>query len=361
MSTNESTWTVPDRTVGLDLADRFTELCALDSAGEVVERGRVRTTEDAFRRRFEGVRAVRIALEVGVHSPWVSRLLRYLDHEVIVANPRKLRLIYENDRKRDRADAEYLARVGRMDPELLAPVSHRGKQVQADRALFKARDQLVRVRTRLISHVRGTVKSWGHRLPSCSTMAFPAKVSGEIPGPLRPGLVPVVEQIDALNDRIQHFDDEIERLCAERYPETELLQQVDGVGPKCSLCYVLTIEDPTRFRKSRTVGAYLGLVPRQNDSGDTERRGRITKSGDALCRRLLIQSAHYVLGPFGSDSDLRRWGKKLEEEGGNGGRKRAAVAVARKLAVLLHRLWITGEVYDPLYQAKQQDEETEAA
>lgn len=360
MTTNESTWTVPDRTVGLDLADRFTELCALDAAGEVVERGRVRTTEDAFRRRFDGAASARIALEVGAHSPWVSRILRELDHEVIVANPRKLRLIYENDRKRDRADAEYLARVGRMDPELLAPVNHRGEQVQADRALFRARDQLVRIRTRLISHVRGSVKSWGKRLPSCSTMAFPGKVSEEIPEPLRPGLGPVVEQIDELNGRIRRFDDEIERLSAERYPETELLQQVDGVGPKCSLCYVLTIEDPTRFRKSRTVGAYLGLVPRQSDSGETERRGRITKSGDALCRRLLIQSAHYILGPFGTDSDLRRWGQKLEEEGGNGGRKRAAVALARKLAVLLHRLWVTGEVYEPLHQATQ-DDEAEAA
>ncbi len=355
---SEDSTSVPPRTVGLDLADRHTEICVIDRAGAVVERGQVRTTREALRRRFAGEEE-RIVLEVGAHSPWVSRLLREQGHEVVVANPRKLRLIHENDRKRDRADAEYLARVGRMDPELLAPVSHRSEQVQADRALFKARDQLVRVRTRLVSHVRGAVKSWGERLPSSSTMAFPGKVAEHIPEELRPGLIPVIEQIDELNGRIEAFDQQIELLCEERYPETELLRQVHGVGPKCALSFVLTIEDPTRFRRSRSVRPYLGLVPRQSDSGETDRRGRITKKGAALCRRLLVQSAHYILGPFGEDSDLRRWGKKLEEEGGQGGRKRAAVAVARKLAVLLHRLWVTGEEYDPLYQARQ--EETEAA
>ena len=314
----------------------------------MVERGKVRTEGLALRRRFGGMERRRIVLEVGTHSPWISRLLEELGHEVVVANPRKLRLIYENPRKTDRADAEYLARVGRMDPELLAPVTHGGRQVQADRGVLRARQQLVRIRTQLINHVRGAVKSWGERLPGCATATFARRVGEVIPDALRPALDPLVRQIQAINDEIRGFDEQIERLCEELYPETRLLRQVPGVGPKTSLGFVLTVEDPDRFKRSRDVGPYLGLVPRQDDSGSRERRGRITKTGDKMCRRLLVQSAHYILGPFGPDCDLRRWGEQIVERGEARGKKHAAVAVARKLAVLLHRLWMTGEVYDPL-------------
>jgi len=353
----------PELTVGLDLGDRYCEICALDQEGEVIERGKVRTEELALRRRFAGMERARIVLEVGTHSPWISRLLGDLGHEVVVANPRKLRLIYGNPRKTDRADAEYLARVGRMDPELLAPVTHGGRQVQADRGVLRARQQVVRIRTQLINHVRGAVKSWGERLPSCGTANFAKRVGGAIPDSLRPALDPLIRQIQTLTDEIRAFDEQIERLCEERYPETRLLRQVPGVGPKTSLGFILTVEDPGRFRRSRDVGPYLGLVPRQDDSGSRERRGRITKTGDKMCRRLLVQSAHYILGPFGPDCDLRRWGRQLSERGEARGRKHAAVAVARKLAVLLHRLWVTGEVYDPLRTGKveQPGEEPGAA
>lgn len=345
----------PELTVGLDLGDRFSEICAIDGEGEIVERGKVRTREAALEGRFGGMEPVRVVLEVGTHSPWISRLLTELGHEVVVANPRKLRLIYENPRKTDRADAEYLARVGRMDPELLAPVEHRGRDAQADLATLKAQDQLVRVRSRLINHVRGAVKSWGERLPKCSTPAFATKVAEMLPGALRPALEPLLAQIQELTERIRDFDKQMERMSEERYPETQLLRQVAGVGTKTALCYVLTIEDPSRFRKSRMVGPYLGLVPRQDDSGGRERRGRITKHGDEMCRWLLVQSAHYILGPFGPDCDLRRWGEQLIERGEAQGKKHAAVAVARKLAVLLHRLWVTGEVYEPLRNVREQE------
>lgn len=344
----------PELTVGLDLGDRYCEICALDSEGDVIERGNVRTEELALRRRFGGMERARIVLEVGTQSPWISRLLADLGHEVVVANPRKLRLIYENPRKTDRADAEYLARVGRMDPELLASVTHGGRQVQADRGVLRAREQLVRIRTQLINHVRGAVKSWGERLPSCATPTFARRVNGAIPDALRPTLDPLIRQIQILTDEIRAFDEQIERLCEERYPETGLLRQVPGVGPQTSLGFVLTVEDPGRFRRSRDVGPYLGLVPRQDDSGSRERRGRITKTGDKMCRRLLVQSAHYILGPFGPECDLRRWGAQIVERGETRGKKRAAVAVARKLAVLLHRLWVTGKAYDPLRTAKSE-------
>lgn len=351
---SKSTADRPTQTVGLDVGDRSTQICVLNADGEILEEASVRTTEEAYRSRFAGGKRLRMVLEVGPHSPWTTRLLDTLGHEVIAANPRKLRLIYENDQKSDRADAEYLARVGRLDPELLAPVNHRSVQAQADRAVLRARDQLVKIRTQLVNHVRGTVKTVGRQLPSCSTETFPETVWNEIPPELVPALDPILDHIDRVNEQIRDYDREIEWLCTEAYPETDLLRQIDGVSPITALCYVLTIEDPTRFEKSRTVGAYLGLVPKRKQSGDTDQREGITKAGDETLRRLLVEAANYILGPFGKDCDLRRWGLRLADEGGEHGRKRAAVAVARKLAVLLHRLWITGEAYESLRNADEE-------
>ena len=165
----------------------------------------------------------------------------------------------------------------------------------------------------------------------------------------------------AVSDCIQVYDERIEKLGREKYGHTELLRQVKGVGPLTSLAYVLTLENPDRFAKSRDVGPYLGLVPKQEESGDSQPQLGISKAGDVMLRRLLVGSAHYILGPFGPDTDLRRYGLRLCERGGKNAKKRAAVAVARKLAVLLHRLWISGEVYEPLRQAPPTAEVQEAA
>jgi transposase len=170
-----------------------------------------------------------------------------------------------------------------------------------------------------------------------------------------------LEQIGSLTQRIRDYERRLETICQERYPETELLRQVEGIGPLTALTFVLTLEDPYRFEKSRCVGAYLGLVPASDQSGDRDPQKRITKEGDEMLRRLLVGSAHYITGPFGSDSDLRRHGEKIASRGGKNAKKRAAVAVARKLAVLLHRLWVSGEVYDPLYNTHRRQELEEAA
>lgn len=352
---------IPELTVGLDLSDRYSTMCVIDRPGEVVERSRITTTEAALRRRFSSMERARVVMEVGPHSPWVSRLLKEQGHDVIAANPRKLRLIYENPSKDDRVDAEYLARVGRLDPELLAPVRHREADTQADLAVLRARQRLVEQRTALVNHVRGAVKGLGGRLPSCSTPSFPNKVSEHIPEALRPALGPVLEMIRLLNREIRRYDRQIDRLCEEKYPETKLLRQPTGVGPITSLCYVLVIEDPDRFQKSRSVGPYVGLVPGKDQSGESDPDRGITKAGDKLLRTSLVKSAQYILGPFGPDCDLRRWGLKLIERGGPGAKNRAAVAVARKLAVLLHHLWVTGEVYDPFYHSGGEIETEEEA
>jgi len=338
-------------TVGLDLGDRYVQVCVLDENGEIVEEPRIPTKPAALTRRFGMSEPLRIVLEAGTHSPWVSRILMDLGHEVLVANPRKLRLIYQNESKSDRVDAEYLARVGRLDPSLLAPLRHRGAETQKDLAVLRSRMCLVRARTRLISHVRGAVKSLGGRLPGCGSDTFAGKVEGHIPEELRPAVAPVLATIAQLTAEIKALDALIEKTARESYPETALLTQVPGVGTLTAQCFLLTIEDPARFPKARAVASYLGLRPRRAESGSLAPQLRITKAGDDHVRWLLVTAAHYILGPFGPDSDLRRWGLALCEKGGKSGKKRAVVAVARKLAVLLLRLWQTGEIYEPLRNA----------
>jgi transposase len=352
----------PLMTAGLDIGDKYSYLCLLSSEdGQVIEEGRLRTTPETFRRRFASEQPLRIAIEAGTHSPWVSRLLEECGHEVLVANARKLRLIYSNKRKTDQIDAENLARLARVDPKLLYPLKHRGEASQAHMALIRSRQALVDCRTQLVNHVRGAVKSFGHRLPKCPARSFHKRASEHIPEALWPALEPILEQIASLTERIRQYDRKLQTISKERYPETELLRQVEGIGPLTALTFVLTVEDPHRFEKSRSVGAYLGLVPATDRSGDSDPQKRISKEGDEMLRKLLVGSAHYILGPFGSDSDLRRHGEKIASRGGKNAKKRAAVAVARKLSVLLHSLWVSGEIYEPLRNAHRCGGREEAA
>ena len=335
-------------TVGVDLGDRWSRYCVLDAKGQILEEDTIASTGRAFRSLFGERPAARVVIEVGTHSPWVQRLLQELGHETITANPRYVRLIYSSRNKNDRLDAERLARLARVDTKLLHPIQHRGGTTQADRALLRSRNELVECRTKLVNHARGIVKSIGGRLPSCSTTCFHKRVRQDLPDELKPALTPVLDTIAVLTKKIQCLESRIERLASKRYPETGLLRQVSGVGPLTSLSFVLTLGDPARFKSSRAVGPYLGLRPRQSQSGDKDPELRITKAGDTDLRRLLVGSAHYILGPFGPDTDLRRWGLALAARGKKSAKKRAVVAVARKLAVLLHRLWVTAEVYEPL-------------
>jgi transposase len=342
-----------DMTIGLDLGDKFTQASVLDAAGELVEERRIATTKAALQGAFEEYRGSTLVLEVGTHSPWISRLMKERGFRVIVANPRQVRLIYLNQRKTDRLDATNLARLGRVDPKLLSPVEHRGEEAQQHRALLQTRDGMVRCRTLLINQVRGTAKSLGIRLPSCSTEAFDQRVRQTVGEDLYPGLATVLRMIGQHTAEIKDLDRQINKLCQERYPETAHLQQIKGVGPLTALCFVLTLEEPERFTTSRTVGAYLGLCPRLQNSGDLQPQLGITKAGDEMLRRFMVQAAHYILGHHGPDCDLRRYGLRLSATGGKNAKKRAVVAVARKLAVLLHHMWSTGVVYEPLINAER--------
>ena len=340
----------PETTIGIDLGDRYSYGCVLDRQGEVVERFRFETTRAGLAEAFDKRSPARVIVEVGTHSPWVSRAIGARSHEMIVANAREVQSITKSDRKNDEADAEQLARLGRSDPKLLHPIEHRAEDTQRDRALLTVRDKLVRTRVSLIVQARGIAKGLGERLPKSTTEAMPKRVREAGLAELFPGLSSMLEVIDMLTAKIAEFDRQIELLAQERYAETMIFRQVGGVGAITSLAYVLTIETPERFSRSRNVGAYLGMRPRQRDSGQRSPKLSISKAGDSYLRRLLVQCSQHIM-TLGPDCDLRRFGQRIVERGGPGAYRRAIVAVARKLAVLLHSLWRTGEVYEPLRHA----------
>lgn len=340
----------PQGIVGMDLGDRSSQICRLDrESGAILEELRLSTTTAQVQSYFAALPPQLVVLESGTHSPWIVRLVRQLGHQVIVANPSKVRAISASRRKTDERDARCLAQLGRVDPELLCPVHPRSEEAQGALAVVRCREGLVRARTQLINQVRGTVKSFGHRLPGGSTASFARRASQALPPSLQAALEPLLRVIAELSQEIAGFDKAVEAL-AERWPATKYLRQVKGVGALTALVYVLILGDPQRFARSRAVGPYVGLVPASRNSGDTTPQLPISKQGDRLLRRLLVQASHYVL-THGEDSDLKRFGLRLAQRGGKNGKKRAVVAVARKLAVLLHRLWVDKSKYVALRSA----------
>jgi transposase len=334
--------------IGMDLGDKTSRYCVLDEEGEIVKEDSVGTTKKAMLQVFGSMARCRIAIEVGTHSPWVSRLLKSIGFEVTVANSRSIPLISASTQKSDRRDAQMLARLVRVDPELLRPIQHRGETAQSDLMRIKVRAALLEARTSLVNTARGLRKAAGERLPSCDADAMGEKQAEGLPMELQAGLRPLLQQVESLTEKIKACDAELKQIAKEKYQETELLQQVAGVGPLIALTFVLTVEDPERFKKSRDVGSYVGLRPKRSESGEQQPQLGISKEGDIYLRKMLVQGAHYILGRHGPDTDLRRWGLQLAQRGGKNAKKRAIVAVARKLGILLHRLWVSGEVYEPL-------------
>jgi len=336
--------------VGIDLGDKRSTYCVVDLTGLPIGDGVVTTSSDALKAVFGGTGRMRIALECGTHSPWISRLLEELGHEVIVANPRRLRLISESDRKNDKADARTLARLAQAAPDLLAPVHHRSEQTQLDLATIKAREAAVRSRTALVSAIRGIVKSGGSRLAVCSTGVFARSALEACPTVLREALLPLIRIVQTLTIEIRGYDKAIVNMAEKKYPETAAILTIPGIGPLTALTFVLLLNnDPRRIPKSRDLGCYLGLQPKQQDSGKHVSQLGITKAGDGLMRKLAVQCAQFMLGKFGKDCALKRWGLAISLRGGKNAKKRAVVAVARKLLILMHRLWKTQSSFVPFY------------
>src|ERR1700674_4552130 len=303
----------PKLTIGLDLGDRSSHYCILDEAGKVILEHHLPTTPKGIHQVFRKIPRCRIALESGTHSRWVSRQLTQLGHEVIVAHAWNVRLIGESSRKDDRLDARTLARLARIDPGLLGPVRHRSAKAQIHLTVIRARAALVSTRTALVNAARGLTKSYGERLRKCGTGQMNREIAKGLSQELRDTLDPLLREIDTLNERIAEYDRRIEQIAKEVYPQVALLKQVKGVGTLIALTYVLTLDDPHRFRRSRDVGCFLGLRPGRRNSGMREPQLHISKEGDCYLRTLMVQGAHYILGPFGQDSDLRRWGLRLAE------------------------------------------------
>jgi transposase len=336
-------------TIGIDLGDQWSQFCLLDATGQIQQEGRVRSTRSAFQARFGALAPARIALETGTHSLWASELLAELGHQVIVAHVREVRAITGSDRKSDQVDARKLARYARVDPEILHPVRLRDSDQQRDLVLIRARAALIRARTLLINAVRGLVKPFGYRLSACDADCFAACCRQELPRAAQTSLSSLVEQIAQLTRQIQDYDLQIRTVAENKYPDTAPLRSVFGVGPVTALTFVLTLADPQRFASSRDVGCYLGLQPQRHQSGEQDPQLGITKTGNCYLRWLLVECAHRLLRVDAPDSALKRWGQKLCRRGGKNAQKRAIIAVSRKLAVLLHKLWITQQRWEPLY------------
>jgi len=337
------------KVIGLDLGDKQNVAVVFDADGTEHEAVKISNTKAAMSKFFKEYDGAVVVMEAGTHSGWVSRLLESMGHEAWVGNPRRLRAIWDSADKSDERDARVLGMMYRLEPRLLHRIFHRGEEAQCDLAMIKSRQMLVETRTKLVNHVRCIVKGTGERIRSCSSASFHKRARIETPACLWEALSPVIDQIEQLTNTIIELDKQIERIASDKYPETQQLTQVGGVGTLTALAFVLTIEDAGRFAKSRDVGPYLGLTPRRDQSGQTDKQLPITKHGNTYLRTLLVGCAHYIMGPFGKDCDLRRHGMHIAASGGKNAKRRAVVAVARKLGVLLHSLWVNKSAYEPLY------------
>ena len=334
-------------TVGIDVGDRVSQFCRLDAGGEIAEQGRLHTNAAGIEKHFAKLPAAVIALEAGTQSGWIARLLRHFGHQVVVANPRDLAAVTSSKKKSDRNDAEKLARLARADLKLLNPTYVRSLESARDAISLRARDGFVRARTQLVNVARSLAKIEGQRLPATITKSFGERALKELPAAMAASMELLLRMIDFLSKAIEEAAGDIEFLLKTKYPEALKLMQVPGVGSITALSFVLSLGAPERFRDSRDVGAFLGMTPKRKQSGERDPRLGISKAGNSTLRSLLVQCAHHILGHYGKDSALRKWSQKLAARGGPNANKRAIVAVARKLSVILHKLWRTGEDYMP--------------
>jgi transposase len=292
---------------------------------------------------------MRVVMEAGGSSQWVSRLIEGCGHEVVVCAPRRVRLIAESTLKSDEIDAEVLARLGRIDHGFLGRVTHRSEEAQQQRANLTVRSALVGSRARWINTVRGILRGFGYRVPGGRSKSFHdrcAKVA--LPEELRAAIQPLLSQLEMVSEEIERLEEELETIAA-KLPIVQHLREIHGVGLLTALYFVLSVDDPERFRRSRDVAAFFGLRPCLRGSGDVKYYGKITKEGDPEMRRLLVQAAHAMMNTR-KPCRLQQWAFEVERRRGKG---KALTALARKIAVLMHRLWITGEAFEAFPHQKK--------
>lgn len=323
--------------IGLDVSDRASAVCAVRRDGSIAWERRVPTVIEPMMAIAAENPEARWILEAGTHSLWLDDGLRNAGADVVVVNPRRLRAVSDSLKKTDRSDAALLALLGLLNPQLLWQVRHRTVQAQMGLVMLKSRDQLVRTRARLITTMRGLVKPFGHRFKACVAEQFHER-RDEVPRELASSLEPLFEVLVHVNAQIAALDERIEQ-AVKADAAASNLTTIPGVGPITALVFTLVIDDPERFKNSRQVGAFLGLTTRIDQSGMVDKQLRITKAGDGMLRRLLVQCAQGMLREKARDTSLKRWATSLVDRGGTAPKKRAAVALARKLAVIMHRMW----------------------
>lgn len=360
---NASGWAgkVADVRVGLDVGDRVSRWAAMRVGTGEVREGLVSTTPDAIRESFAGGTCT-VLMEAGSHTPWLVRLLAELGHRPVVVDPASLRVGGPRRRRNDRKDARGLMDLAEdVGRPRVREIWQRPQDYQQDLSLMRLRDAAVRARSLLANSVRGTVKLFGERLGSHSVKSLPKFAREELSPDLFGVVEPLLVQIEQLTEAIAGYDRKVDEYLARR-PESARLLQVQGVGPVTTGIFMAVIGDPSRFARSRDVGDYLGLVPGLDQSGDRNPSLRITKQGNELLRRTLVQCAHFIMSTRAEDCDLKRWALKLAGDGSNKTRrKKAAVALARKLAVLLHCLWLRDEKYERFRNDGEEEAEVAAA
>ena len=328
--------------LGIDLASKMTALCLMSETGEVVREAMVPTEEAEFRMFLKNETGYRCVVEASPLAEWVSGVLEGMGHAVVVIDPRKAKAVIQTKKKTDILDARNLARMARTG--WYTAVHRKSPEARLLRSHLKARDGLLRIARAMNSQIRGLLRSHGVRLGAVSETDFPAHVR-EVTARRVPALSPVLEPLIAAWTQAVEKAKTLKMAIAALGKASEVqerLQSVPGVGPLIAATFVATLDTPSRFRSASQVAAYLGLVPRVHQSGETEYHGRVTKEGDSLLRTLLIEGAVVLLTRTRESCSLKRWGLRLARKKGMA---KAAVAVARKMAMLLFHLWKSGEAF----------------
>jgi transposase len=343
--------------IGIDIGDKKNFVCILNNKGEILFRKEILNNKEQMEEYFESIEKASIVFEVGSHSPWISRLLVAIGHDVFICNPRRLATVSQNLKKSDEEDCLILAQLLLTGKHLLKQVRHANEDKMRDFLLIKSRRALIKCRTILINTARGIVKSFGERIsPNLSADAFHKYAGDTLKKETLEKIKDLIEVIGKTTEQILKYEKNIDAIIKKKYPTAQLLQSINGVGPLTSLAFVLTIDDPKKFAKSRSVGAFLGLVPRRDQSGNNDKQLPITKAGSKLLRSLLINCANYILSSKGEDNQIKRFGLKIKGDGTSKSRNnKAKVAVARKLSVIMHQLWVSNKPFGSIL-GKKKDE-----
>ena len=330
-------------TIGVDVSDRTSKICVMkkmpDGERRIVVETTCATTKEGFGETFAKFdRSWPVVFETGTHCRWMDRCFRILGFKTIIANPGKVPSITKSNTKNDRNDARELARLAIADVSMLHPVKLRDEVYQQMLRYHRGRNELVCVRTKLISQLRGFAKSMGCRIDDCSTERFHKIDKSMWPTELESVGWPILDVIEVVNLKIKAFEKAIRDLS--ETPEFKdmvgRVRTVYGVGEIGSTAFIAIIGgDPARFDRSRDIGAYLGLIPKQDQSGDKDKQLHITHAGSSLIRTVLVECAGVALQSNAKETDIKLKGLRIAMNGGGIAKKKARTAVARSLAVTM--------------------------